>query len=57
MEVRLQRAEIKKVEGFKFSESTVQSNGGCGKEVKKCVQAGWNRWRKVSGVIKEFQHE
>ncbi|KAK3547880.1 hypothetical protein QTP70_000337 [Hemibagrus guttatus] len=31
--------------------STVQSNGECGKEVKKRVQAGWNGWRKVSGVL------
>ncbi|KAK3572560.1 hypothetical protein QTP86_000430 [Hemibagrus guttatus] len=29
----------------------VQSNGECGKEVKKRVQAGWNGWRKVSGVL------
>ena len=39
--------------------STVQSNGECGKEVKKRVQAGWNGRRKVSGVdtcvIEELQ--
>ncbi|KAK3561432.1 hypothetical protein QTP86_002841, partial [Hemibagrus guttatus] len=29
----------------------VQSNGECGKEVKKRVQAGWNGWRKVWGVL------
>ncbi|KAK3547576.1 hypothetical protein QTP86_025465, partial [Hemibagrus guttatus] len=31
----------------------IQSNGECGKEVKKRVQAGWNGWRKVSGVLCE----
>ncbi|KAK3544414.1 hypothetical protein QTP86_011154 [Hemibagrus guttatus] len=31
--------------------SHIQSNGECGKEVKKRVQAGWNGWRKVSGVL------
>ncbi|KAK3542947.1 hypothetical protein QTP70_007280 [Hemibagrus guttatus] len=36
---------------FKYLESTVQSNGECGKEVKKRVQAGWNGWRKVLGVL------
>ena len=49
--VRLQGAEMKKVEDFKHLGSTVQSNGECGKEVKKHVQAVWNRWRKMSGVI------
>ena len=29
----------------------VQESGSCEREVKKRVQAGWNRWRKVSGVI------
>ncbi|KAK3568207.1 hypothetical protein QTP86_000216 [Hemibagrus guttatus] len=33
--------------------SHIQSNGECGKEVKKRVQAGWNGWRKVSGVLCE----
>ena len=29
----------------------VQESGSCEREVKKRVQAGWNRWRKVFGVI------
>ncbi|MCJ8736398.1 hypothetical protein PDJAM_G00257470 [Pangasius djambal] len=49
--VRLQGEEAKKVQEFKYLGSTVQSNGECGKEVKKRVQAGWNGWRKVSGVL------
>lgn len=31
--------------------SVVQSNGECGREVKKRVQAGWSGWGRVSGVI------
>ncbi|KAK3543094.1 hypothetical protein QTP70_010647 [Hemibagrus guttatus] len=49
--VRLQGEEVKKVLEFKFLGSTVQINGECGKEVKKRVQAGWNGWRKVTGVL------
>ncbi|KAK3563150.1 hypothetical protein QTP86_016389 [Hemibagrus guttatus] len=49
--VRLQGEEVKKVQEFKYLGSTVQSNGECGKEVKKRVQAGWNWCRKVSGVL------
>ncbi|KAL1279411.1 hypothetical protein QQF64_026084 [Cirrhinus molitorella] len=49
--VRLQGEEVKKVQEFKYLGSAVQSNGACGKEVKKRVQAGWNGWRKVSGVL------
>ena len=29
----------------------VQKSGSCESELKKKVQAGWNGWRKVSGVI------
>ncbi|MCJ8736407.1 hypothetical protein PDJAM_G00257740 [Pangasius djambal] len=49
--VRFQGEEVKKVQEFKYLGSTVQSNGVCGKEVKKRVQAGWNGWRKVLGVL------
>ena len=35
--VMLQEAEIKKVDDFKYLGSTVQSNGECGKELKKHV--------------------
>ncbi|KAK3524774.1 hypothetical protein QTP86_004220 [Hemibagrus guttatus] len=49
--VRLQGEEVKEVQEFKYLGSTVQSNGECGKEVKKRVQAGWNGWRKVWGVL------
>ncbi|KAK3514790.1 hypothetical protein QTP70_031178 [Hemibagrus guttatus] len=51
--VRLQGEEVKKVQEFKDLGSTVQSNGECGKEIKKRVQAGWNGWRKVWGVLCE----
>ncbi|KAK3545442.1 hypothetical protein QTP70_007642 [Hemibagrus guttatus] len=49
--VRLQGEEVKKVQELKYLGSTVQCNGECAKEVKKRVQAGWNGWRKVSGVL------
>ena len=29
----------------------MQESGNCEREVKWRVQAGWNGWRKVSGVI------
>ena len=43
--------EVAKVDDFKYLGSTVQSNGESGREVKKRVQAGWNGWRRMSGVI------
>ena len=43
--VKLQGEEVAKVEDFKYPYSTVESNGECGREVKKRVQAGWNGWR------------
>lgn len=36
---------------FKYLWLTVQSNGLCTKVVKKKEQAGWSRWRLVSGFI------
>eukprot|EP00064_Thunnus_orientalis_P021775 superscaffoldBa00006835_g21943 len=46
--VRIQRVEVVKVDVFKYLGSTGQSNGECGREEKKRVQAGW---RRVSRVI------
>ena len=39
------------MEDFTNMGSTVQSKGACVREVKKRVQAGWNGWRRMSGVI------
>ena len=36
---------------FKYLGSTIQGDGGCETEVKKRMQAGWNNWRKVTGVM------
>ena len=49
--VLLQGVEVPKVKEFRYLGSTVQCNGGCGSEVKRGAQAGWNNWRRVSGVI------
>ena len=48
--VLMQGVEVPKVKEFRYLGSTVQCNGGCGSEVKRRVQAGWNDWRRVSGV-------
>ena len=40
-----------RVKEFKYFGSMVQESGGCEREVKKRVQAGWNGWRRVLGVI------
>ena len=40
-----------RVKEFKYLGSTVQESGSCERKVKKRVQAGWNGWRRVSGVI------
>ena len=49
--VRMQAEDVAKVDDFKYLGSTAQSNGECRREVKKRVQAGWNGWRRMSGVI------
>ena len=38
--VKMQGEDVTKVEDFKYLGSTVQSNGECGRDVKKRVQAG-----------------
>ena len=49
--VKMEDTKVPRVKEFKYLGSTVQESGGCGREVKRRVQAGWNGWRRVSGVI------
>ena len=44
-------AEVPKVEEFKYLGSTVQADGGCTREIRKRVKAGWNAWRKMSVLL------
>ena len=50
-EKELQEEELKKVKELKYLGSEVQSNGKCDGEVRHRIQAGWQGWRKVSGVL------
>ena len=47
----MEDAKVSRVKEFKYLGSTVQESGDCEREVKKRVQAGWNGWKRVSGVI------
>ena len=49
--VKMDDTKVPRVKEFKYLGSTVQERGSCEREVKKRVQAGWNGWRKVLGVI------
>ena len=49
--VKMEDTKVPRVKEFKYLGSTVQESGSCEREVKKRVQAVWNGWRKVSGVI------
>ena len=43
--------DLPEVEDFKYLGSTFEQSGGCVKEVKKRIQAGWNSWRNTSGIM------
>ena len=49
--VKMKDRKVPRVMEFKYLGSTVQESGSCEREIKRKVQAGWNGWRKVSGVI------
>ena len=49
--VKMENTKVPRVKEFKYLGSTVQESGGCEREVRKRVQAGWNGWRRVSGII------
>ena len=48
---KMDDTKMPRVKEFKYLRSTVQESGSCEREIKKRVQAGWNGWRKISGVI------
>ena len=45
--VKMEDTKVPRVKEFKYLISTMQESGGCEREVKKRVQAGWNGWRKI----------
>ena len=47
----MEDTKVPRVKEFKYLGSTVQESDDCEREVKKRVLAGWNEWRRVSGVI------
>ena len=49
--VKMEDSKVPRVKEFKYLGSPMQENDGCEREVKKRVQAGWNGWRRVSGII------
>ena len=49
--IKMEDTKVPRVKEFKYLGSMVQESGGCEREVKKRVQAGWNGWKRVSGVI------
>ena len=49
--VKMEDTKVPRVKEFKYLGSMVQESGNCEREVKRRVQAEWNGWKKVSGVI------
>ena len=49
--IKMQEEEVPRVQVFKYLGSMVQEDGGAEKEVASRISAGWNSWRKVSGVL------
>ena len=49
--VKLGENEIPRGNGFRYLGFTVQADGGLDLEVEKRIQAGWNNWRNLTGVL------
>ena len=49
--VYIQGKTVKKVDHFKYLGVVVSTDGSCEKEVRRRKQAGWQSWRRVSGVL------
>ena len=49
--VYMQGETVKKVDHFKYLGLVVSADGSCEEEVRRRVQAGWQSWRRTSGVL------
>ena len=49
--VKMDDTKVPRVTEFKYLGSTLQESGSCEREIKRRLQAEWNGWRKVLGVI------
>ena len=49
--VKMEETKVPRVKEFKYLGSIVQGSASYEREVKRRVQARWNEWRKVSGII------
>ncbi|XP_063588601.1 uncharacterized protein LOC134765750 [Penaeus indicus] len=49
--IKLGEDEVPRVREFKYLRSTVQEDAGSNREVQERIQAGWNDWRKVTGIV------
>ena len=50
-ELKIGEEAIPTVTEFKYLGSIVESAGGVDSEVNRRIQAGWNNWRKMSGIL------
>ena len=50
-ELEIGEEAIPTVTEFKYLGSTVESAGGVDSEVNRRIQAGWNNWRRMSGIL------
>ena len=53
--IKMEDTKVSRVKKFKYLGSTVQESGSCEREVKKSLQAGWNGWRRESGIICDWR--
>ena len=49
--VKIQDSTINRVTSYRYLGSQVAEDGGVETEIKARIQAGWNKWREVSGVL------
>ena len=53
--VKMEDTKVPKVKEFKYLGSTVQESDGCERKVKRRLQAEWNGWTTVSGIICDWR--